>query len=100
MGAGQSRSWAVTARPAYRVEFKPSARKELEALPRRDAVRVATRIASLAQDPRPMGVEKLAGAATAYRVRVGDYRILYEIVDEVLVVTVIRIGHRREVSRR
>jgi len=71
----------------------------LAALQRRDRVRVARKIDSLAGDPRPAGVEKPRGAEDLWRVRVGDDRIIYTIRDEVLLVLVVRIGHRREVYR-
>ena len=54
---------------------------------------------SLAENPRPEGMEKLTGRENRYRLRVGDYRIVYSIADEALIVMVIRIGHRREVYR-
>jgi len=60
---------------------------------------VARKIDALSGDPRPPGVEKLRGAENLWRVRVGDYRIIYTVRDEVVLVLVIRIGHRREVYR-
>jgi len=76
-----------------------SAAKEIEALPEKDRRRVVSRIAALADEPRPSGAQRLSGAEQ-YRLRQGDYRILYEIEDWVLLVTVVRVGHRREVYRR
>ncbi len=84
---------------SYSVVLTRSAAKELEDVPRKDRRRLVARIAALADEPRPVGAEKLSGAER-YRVRQGDYRILYEIEDAVLVVTVVRVGHRREVYRR
>lgn len=84
---------------SYSVLITRSAAKELEAVPAKDRKRVVARIRLLADDPGPAGAEKLSGE-DKYRVRQGNYRILYEIVDETLVVTVVRIGHRREVYRR
>ena len=83
---------------SYSIEIKRSAAKELAELPKQDRLRVIARIENLAHDPRPSGSEKLSGQER-YRVRQGDYRILYEIHDHVLVVMVVRIGHRREVYR-
>ena len=83
---------------SYRLLIKPSAVKEIEALPRKDRRRVITRIQKLTHDPRPSGCEKLSGHELL-RVRQGNYRILYTIQDKDLVVIVIRIGHRREVYR-
>lgn len=83
---------------SYRLLIKPSAVKELEAAPRRDRRRLVMRMRDLAEQPRPPGAEKLSGH-DLYRVRQGNYRILYKIVDQDLVVTVIKIGHRRDVYR-
>lgn len=83
---------------SYSIEIKRSAAKELAELPKQDRLRVIARIENLAHDPRPSGSEKLS-RQERYRVRQGDYRILYEIHDHVLVVMVVRIGHRREVYR-
>ena len=84
----------------YRVEVKKSAVKEIAALPKRDQRRVVRVIDALADDPRPEGVRKLTGAEDAYRIRVGDYRIIYQIADDVLTVLVVRVGHRKDIYRR
>ena len=83
---------------SYRVEIKRSAGKELERLPTADKRRVISRIRSLAGDPRPQGAKRLSGE-DKYRIRQGDYRILYEIHDEIITVVVVRIAHRREAYR-
>ena len=80
---------------SYSVEVKRSAARELAELPTKDRLPVITRIEQLAHDPRPSGAEKLSGQER-YRVRQGDYRILYEIRDHELVVMVVRICHRRD----
>lgn len=85
---------------SYRIEVLPSARKALESVAKPDRHRIEAKISALAATPRPHGVEKLSGAETLYRVRSGDYRIVYEIRDEVLVILVVRIAHRREVYRK
>ena len=84
---------------SYNILLTKSAAKELESAPPKDRQRIVTKIGALAGNPRPMGAEKLSGD-DKYRIRQGDYRILYEIIDEELIVTVVRIGHRREVYRR
>lgn len=81
---------------SYNVEIKRSAAKELEHLPPKDRTRIIARIRALATDPRPAGCEKLSGQ-DRYRLRQGNYRILYEIDDTVVLVVVVRIAHRREV---
>ena len=84
---------------SYSVFIKPSAVKEIEAIgSRSDRRRGVKRIQDLANEPRPQGCEKLSGQ-DRFRVRQGDYRIVYAIEDERLVVTVVKIGHRREVYR-
>ena len=84
---------------AYRIEVKSQAVRALERIPNPHRRRIARAIDGLAHDPRPAGCVKLTGADDAYRVRVGDYRILYEIADRVLIVYVIRIAHRKDVYR-
>jgi len=83
---------------SYRLLIKPSAVKELEALPHKNRLRVVSRIQRLSGNPRPPGCEKLL-AEDLYRVRQGDYRILYSVNDAELLVVIIKIGHRREVDR-
>ena len=83
---------------SYSVLIKPSAAKELERLPDKIRRQIAKRIASLADQPRPVGCEKLTGE-DLYRVRHGDHRVVYSIADAVLTVLVVRIGNRRDVYR-
>jgi mRNA interferase RelE/StbE len=83
---------------SYSLIIRRSAGKEIEALPLADRRRVVARIQALASDPRPPGCEKLSGEEK-YRLRQGDYRILYEIADRDLIVTVVKVGNRRDVYR-
>lgn len=83
---------------SYKLLIKPSAVKEIESLPKKDRQRIVGRIQSLATEPRPVGCTKLSGEEK-YRIRQGDFRILYEIRDQELVVTVVKVGHRRDVYR-
>lgn len=83
---------------SYSLEIKRSAAKELGQVPPKDRRRIVARIQDLAQDPRPPGAEKLSGQER-YRIRQGDYRILYEIEDDILRIMVVRVGHRRDVYR-
>lgn len=84
----------------YTVDIARRAVKSLARLPRAEQQRVRAAIDLLADEPRPPGCIALIGEQSVYRVRVGDYRIVYEVVDARLVVQVIRIGHRRDVYRR
>ena len=83
---------------AYEIRLTSRARKELASLPRAARTRVARRIDALANDPRPIGVVKMKGT-TSYRIRVGVYRIIYDIYDQFLLVEVIRVDHRKDVYR-
>jgi mRNA interferase RelE/StbE len=83
---------------SYRVLIKRSASRELEGLELKDRQRVVNQIRKLADDPRPQGCEKLSGN-DKYRIRQGEIRIVYGIADRDLVVTVVKIGHRRDVYR-
>jgi len=84
---------------SYSLFIKPSAAKEIEDLPKKDRFRIVERIQSLSTNPRPPGCEKLSGD-DKYRVRQGLYRIVYTIADTHLIVSVVRVGHRREVYRK
>ena len=85
---------------SYRVLIKPSAAKEIEAVDqKRDRQRIVERILALADEPRPIGCEKLAGPRDRYRVRVGRYRIAYSIADDELRVLVVRVADRKDVYR-
>ena len=83
---------------SYSLLIKPSATKELEAVPLKYRRLLVARMRELAANPRPVGAEKLSGH-DLYRVRQGNYRVLYEIADPNRTVTVFKIGHRREVYR-
>jgi mRNA interferase RelE/StbE len=78
----------------YKIEIKRSAQKEIQSLPKKDAQRIISKIQSLADDPRGPDSKKLS-AQERFRVRVGQYRILYEIHDLVLLIVVVKVAHRR-----
>ena len=84
----------------YRVEFTAAAARQMKKLPRPARDRVLEAIDGLADTPRPHGAKKLVGEQTAWRIRIGDYRVIYDILDEQLTVTVVRAAHRREVYDR
>ena len=83
----------------YTVEIARRAIKSISGLPPQEQHRVRAAIDLLADEPRPPNCVALTGEESVYRVRVGDYRILYEVIDERLVIHVIRVGHRRDVYR-
>ena len=84
---------------AYEVLIAPAAERDIRRLPRVAARRVARKIRALADDPRPRGAQPVRGGEDLLRVRVGDYRVVYQIADDVLIVLVVRVRHRREVYR-
>ena len=84
----------------YIVSLEPAAARQLRKLSAQVRAQVLPVIQALADDPRPSGVVKMEGPEGYYRVRSGDYRIVYSIEDEALIVLVVRIAHRREVYRR
>lgn len=84
---------------AYRVEFAPRAGRQFEKLPRQIQVRLRAHIDALADDPHPPRMERLSGQEELCRIRVGDYRVVYVIEDDVLVVLVVGVGHRRDIYR-
>ncbi len=85
-------------RSPYEVRIKRSAERELDRLPKPTFKRIQTAILSLEDDPRPHGVQKLRGL-NEYRIRSGDYRILYTIDDDARTVEIMAVGHRRDVYR-
>jgi mRNA interferase RelE/StbE len=83
----------------YKLVFKESVSKDLRSIPNQDVARILQRIEALRENPRPAGSEKLSGQER-YRIRQGVYRIIYEVADELLVVTVVKVGHRRQACKR
>ena len=81
----------------YEVEFKASAAKEFRKLPPDLKARIRKAIGALQADPRPAGVKKLAGETNLYRIRIGEFRVIYEIDDEAKILVVTRVRHRRDV---
>jgi mRNA interferase RelE/StbE len=85
--------------PEYAVSFRRSAEKDLRKLDRTVQRRVLRAIDGLAHDPRPAGCRKLVGSEDVFRIRVGDYRVIYTVDDAVFIVAIENIRHRREVYR-
>jgi mRNA interferase RelE/StbE len=82
----------------YRIVFRKSVVQDLRPIPNRDLRKILATLQSLAEEPRPSGIEKLSGQ-DRYRVRQGNYRIIYEINDTDVVVVVVKVGHRKDVYR-
>jgi mRNA interferase RelE/StbE len=82
----------------YSLKFRDSVAKDLRAIPKKDVARILRRFDQLAEDPRCHGAEKLT-EQDRYRIRQGNYRIIYEIHDNILIVVVVQVGNRREVYR-
>jgi mRNA interferase RelE/StbE len=85
--------------PAYRVVFTPAADRQLGKLPQQAREMVAAAIVTLASNPRPPGAAKLAGTVDLWRIRVRNYRVIYTVVSRELIVTVVKIGDRKDVYR-
>lgn len=85
---------------AYRIDFTPKAQRDFKALDGSIRGRIARRIDSLAENPLPSGIKKIEGEDELYRLRVGDYRVLYQVRGKVLWVLIVGVGHRRDVYRR
>lgn len=83
----------------YKLTFRKSVAKDLRPIPNIDVARILQRIEELRDNPRPAGSEKLSGQER-YRIRQGVYRIIYEVEDELLVITVVKVGHRKHVYKR
>lgn len=84
----------------YHVEIELAAAKQLRKIERQFQVRIYRTIKALADEPRPSGCVKMAGMDDSWRVRVGDYRIVYVVADSINVVTVTKVGHRRDIYER
>lgn len=84
---------------SYRVEITKSAAKDLRGIDKKWIPKIVAAIESLEAEPRPAGCKKLIGSEHTYRVRIGDYRVIYEIQDDKLIVLVVKIRHRRDVYR-
>jgi len=83
----------------YRIVIKKSAAKEIEKVERKDRIRIVEKIRSLSSDPHPTGSKKLSGQEK-YRIRQGNYRILYQIINDELVINVVKVGHRRDIYKK
>jgi len=85
---------------SYNIEWKHSAARELRKLPREAILRILQAVEQLVTEPYPHGVRKLVGSERTYRIRVGDYRVVYNVVSSSLIIQIVRVGHRRDVYNR
>lgn len=83
---------------SYRIVIKKSAAKEIERIEEKDRTRIIEKIRSLSEDPHPVGSKKLCGQEK-YRIRLGNYRILYQVKNEKLIINVVKVGHRRDIYK-
>jgi mRNA interferase RelE/StbE len=82
---------------SYEIEWKRSAVKDLKELPKEMIVRILRAVEALAENPLPPSVKKMVGSKHTYRLREGDYRVIYDLLSKTLVIEIIRIGHRKDV---
>ncbi len=84
---------------SYKIEWKNSAYKELQKLPRTMITRVVAAVSELSNEPFPHGVKKLVSSEFSYRIRVGNYRVVYEVLENRLIVEIVRVRHRKDVYK-
>jgi mRNA interferase RelE/StbE len=84
---------------AYTIKFRPSVEKDLRTLPRKELIRIKSKIEALAEDLPESAITKMKGNNSFHKIRVGDYRIIYEIHADILVILVVKIGHRKDIYK-
>ncbi|PYK35602.1 MAG: type II toxin-antitoxin system RelE/ParE family toxin [Verrucomicrobia bacterium] len=84
---------------SFNLQWRASTRKDLRRLPREAISRIVAAVAKLAEEPLPRGSEKLTGSERTYRIRVGDYRVVYELLRDAKIVEIQRVRHRKDVYR-
>ncbi len=84
---------------SYRIEISKRVRKDFRPIPKKDAEQILLEIQKLADDPQPAQSKKLKGE-DLYRIRIGVYRVIYEIIDDRLIITVVKVGHRKDIYRK
>ena len=83
----------------FEIQWRSSTRKDLRSLPRHEVARLVSAVADLASNPQPHGSQKLSGSERTYRIRVGDYRVIYEVFADSRVIEIQRVRHRKDVYR-
>ena len=84
----------------YKIKWRPSTKKDLKGISKTDVHRIIGAVEGLSEIPRPPGSAKLSGSDLTYRIRVGNYRVIYEIHDEAILIDVVKVGHRKDVYRK
>jgi mRNA interferase RelE/StbE len=84
----------------YDIEWRPSTKKDLKRISKAEVQRIIKAVESLSGQPRPPGATKLSGSNLTYRIRVGNYRIIYEIHDEIILIEIVKVGNRKDVYRK
>jgi len=85
---------------SFSIQWRGSTKKDIRSLPSDDVARIVAAVTSLADEPLPHGSQKLSGSERTYRIRVGDYRILYEVFTDSHIVEIQRVRHRKDIYRR
>jgi mRNA interferase RelE/StbE len=93
------KSWGYKKTVTYSIDFEPAALRQFKRLNRDVQARLTPKIRTLAENPRPRDAKKLQGYENTYRIRVGDYRVIYEVHDNILLVLVVKVGPRRDIYR-
>jgi mRNA interferase RelE/StbE len=85
---------------SYQINWRRSTKKDLRRISASKVGKIVETVATLSIDPRPLGCKKLTGSECAYRLRVGNYRIIYEVYDDTVIIEIIKVGHRSDVYRK
>ena len=84
----------------YRIEWRPSIKKDLKRVSKSEVPRIIKAVEALSDTPRPSGSTKLSGSESTYRIRIGSYRVIYEIYDDTILIEVVKVGHRKDVYKK
>jgi len=85
---------------SYQIEWRKSTKRDLKSIPGQEVERIVSAVTALANDPRPSGCTKLSGSDCAYRIRIGDYRVIYEIFDNRLFIEIVKAAHIKDIYRK
>lgn len=84
---------------SYQIEWRKSTKRDLKKIPPEEVTKIISSVEALKSNPRPVGSVKLSGSQYAYRIRIGNYRVIYEIYDHKVIIEVVKVGHRRDIYR-